>query len=108
MIHILTGNASGTSGLLSFRIGGKLGLQVGDFGSGDLNGNVVTNDQVYEVVQKLITCERLMESLHLQTVVKGQMEVDSEEIHLMYLNSFLLLLIYNRCKESSKVLKYLD
>ena len=73
-----------------------------------MNGNVVSSDQVYEVVQKLITCERLMESLHLQTVVKGQMEVDSEEIHLMYLNSFLLLLIYNRAKESGKAIKYLD
>ena len=108
MIQILTGNASGTSGLLSFRINGKLGLQVGDFGAGELNGNVVSSDQVYEVVQKLITCERLMESLHLQTVVKGQMEVDSEEIHLMYLNSFLLLLIYNRARESGKAIKYLD
>lgn len=73
-----------------------------------MNGNVVSSDQVYEVVQKLITCERLMESLHLQTVVKGQMEVDSEEIHLMYLNSFLLLLIYNRGKECGKAIKYLD
>ena len=49
-----------------------------------------------------------MESVQPQTVVKGQLNLESEEIHIMYLNSFLLLLVYNRAHESTKALKYLD
>jgi hypothetical protein len=71
VIQMLTGNAAATSGLLKFQAQAKGQPYDPEAKAAAGGAPFITSDQVYDVLNKLITCEKLMDSLHVQTVVKG-------------------------------------